>query len=143
MKNSGNTVLFRKLQNDKANLKAMLGMPALTITHRVALKVMINAIDDATLGTQTKINHAREIYGEMKTHKTYADDAEKTKQLLTETQNIITEAQNTAIVFDYPKEKLSIKNELNLQLSKVSDGSSDVALGWVAVFSEIEGDYVC
>ena len=107
MKNSGTNVenggvgtgnvTFRQINQDKANLKAFMNCPALGVAERVAIKQMVNQLDDATLMTQTKIKHTNEIYGEMKGHKKYVEDAEATKTILLETQRILAEAADTEI----------------------------------------------
>jgi thiaminase len=141
MKNSGNKVVYRKLQQDKASLKAFVSCPALGMHERMGIKALINTIDDATINTQTKIKHAQEIYSEMKTHKQYVEDANKTKAILQETHAIIDEAASTEI--NLP-EIVAVK--ISECMAAAVTGlyeSKDEETGWKALYYELEGTYLC
>ena len=139
MKNSGTKKVYRRIEEDKVNLKAFLNCQALGVKERMGIKQILNDIDDATLGTSTKVKHSQEIYREMKAHKQYAEDSDKTRKILVETQTIITEAMQTEITLP-TIEKVKVSE---LLLNEHVYESTDEKKGWLALFYELEGTYLC
>jgi hypothetical protein len=131
-------VAYRKINQDKANLKAFMNCPALGVADRLSIKQMVNQLDDATLMTQTKIKHTNEIYGEMKSHKKYVEDAEATKTILLETQRTLSEAAETEIKM--PAITPVMVSEL---LPSGTYESKEEAKSWKYLFYELEGTYLC
>lgn len=111
---------YHKVSNYKQILRNLRVFKGVTATERSELKVLIDSLEDLTLGTDTKVKNLKEVYQEQKAHKAFVEDAEKSKILINNYHVDVDAAVN-----DFGEKEIKIKPVyLNESIFDVKEGDS-------------------
>jgi len=100
---------FRKINFLTSMVARLLQSTELSYEERKNLKKAKDYLQDVALSSTTEINHANEIYSEMSKHKTYAENADKSLELLEKKQKDVAGAVAKEYEFSFEPFELTTK----------------------------------